>query len=233
MTIQERSLLGNYERELRELRTATDGWPDVAVLEGDSFYARYGKPVMDRTAAALLLVLVSPILLFTALSVLIKLNRPILLKQRRIGRGGQPFSMLKFRTMRPDRRQHRDDWDAAERRFTHKSPNDPRHTPLGRVLRKLSLDELPQLFNVLKGEMSLVGPRPELAEVVEMYQPWQHDRHSVRPGLTGLWQTTARGVGLMNDYVHLDLHYIEHLSFKNDMRLLFRTINALARPSTH
>jgi len=103
--------------------------------------------------------------------------------------------IYKFRTMRPDRRQAVLPYSGPDRRVCHETDNDPRHTPLGRFLRKYSLDELPQLWNVLVGDMSLVGPRPELVEVVERYESWQRERHRVKPGLTGLWQVTCRGEG--------------------------------------
>jgi lipopolysaccharide/colanic/teichoic acid biosynthesis glycosyltransferase len=117
--------------------------------------------------------------------------------------------------------------DGVERRRTHKSPSDPRHTRLGRLLRELSLDELPQLVNVLKGEMSLVGPRPEVPSVVAKYEPWQHARHLVRPGLTGRWQlierTRTQGMG-MHLYVHLDVDYIEEMSFRHDLQIMRATV---------
>jgi lipopolysaccharide/colanic/teichoic acid biosynthesis glycosyltransferase len=120
-----------------------------------------------------------------------------------------------------ERRQVR---DPRGRRRTHKAPHDPRHTGLGRTLRALSLDELPQLVNVLRGELSLVGPRPELVEVVATYEPWQHARHTVKPGLTGLWQITERADHEpMHHHVDTDLRYIEQLSFWTDLRILLLT----------
>ena len=131
-----------------------------------SFYARIGKPVFDRVVAAILFLLLLPMTLLVALAVLVVIGPPVLFRQSRVGRAGRAFSVLKFRTMRPDRRRERRDV-IEDRRMTHKSERDPRHTRLGRQLRKWSLDELPQLWNVLRGDMSLVGPRPELVEVVE------------------------------------------------------------------
>jgi lipopolysaccharide/colanic/teichoic acid biosynthesis glycosyltransferase len=121
----------------------------------------------------------------------------------------------------PDRRRAD---DPRGRRRTHKTVHDPRHTEFGRTLRALSLDELPQLFNVLRGELSLVGPRPELPEVVATYEPWQHARHAVKPGITGLWQITDRSDhSPMHEHVDTDLHYIEQLSFRTDLRILALT----------
>jgi lipopolysaccharide/colanic/teichoic acid biosynthesis glycosyltransferase len=228
-------------------------------------YERRVKPIVDRVLAALLLVILAPLLLLIALAVRCTLGRDVLYRQERVGRGGAPVQMLKFRTMhhdrrrdghgrgRPDRRAQVDrrvgdrrrraaafdgpdrridrDRRAAERRAaeggrrrTHKSLDDPRHTPLGRFLRATSLDELPQLVNVLRGELSLVGPRPELPEIVAAYEPWQHARHTVKPGLTGLWQVTERGGAQpMHDHVDTDLRYVTQLSLLTDLRILLLT----------
>jgi lipopolysaccharide/colanic/teichoic acid biosynthesis glycosyltransferase len=196
-----------------------------------TIYERHVKPVIDRCVAAVLLVLGLPVLALTAVAVWLSVGSPILLRQARVGRRGRSFYMFKFRTMHPDRRGCQVlDYRGPERRVTHKSPQDPRHTPLGRKLRKASLDELPQLFNVLRGEMSLVGPRPEMVEMVAQYRGWQHARHAVKPGITGLWQVTERpNGGLMHEHTELDLAYIEHLSFRSDLKIIVRTPLALLR----
>jgi lipopolysaccharide/colanic/teichoic acid biosynthesis glycosyltransferase len=191
----------------------------------DSFYTRIGKPVFDRVVAALLLILTLPVMIVVAASVRLSIGSPVLFRQRRVGRDDVAFSVLKFRTMRPDRRGER--WPVIEdRRTTHKTERDPRHTGLGRRLRRWSLDELPQLWNVVRGDMSLIGPRPELVEVVERYAPWQHQRHLVRPGITGLWQVSRRGDGMMHLYTDVDLEYVATVSFRRDLGILFRTIPA-------
>ena len=154
------------------------------------------------------------------------IGRPVLFRQRRIGVDGEPFEVLKFRTMRPDRRGQRLDV-IHDRRRTHKSDNDPRHTRIGRVLRRHSLDELPQLLNVLRGEMSVVGPRPELDGVVEQYPPALHQRHYVKPGLTGLWQVSARGSGPMHENGQWDLAYVDRVSLRTDLQILAMTPRAL------
>ncbi|MFO7961822.1 MAG: sugar transferase [Nitriliruptoraceae bacterium] len=240
------------------------------VERAPSRYERQVKPVIDRAAAALLLVLFSPVLLVIALSVRVNLGPGVLYRQVRIGQDGQPFSMLKFRTMQPDRRRTADGELRTDRRMgtdrrsgqdrrqvqvaidgpdrregrdrrlgerrapegsrrrTHKTPDDPRHTPLGRFLRAYSLDELPQLINVLRGELSLVGPRPELPEVVASYEPWQHARHGVKPGITGLWQTTDRANGdPMHLHVDRDLEYIKRVSARTDATILLLTVPVL------
>jgi lipopolysaccharide/colanic/teichoic acid biosynthesis glycosyltransferase len=194
---------------------------DIEVPTGA--YRRWVKPAIDRTVAAVLLLAVLPVLATIAIVLRVRLGRGVLFRQQRIGLAGRPFTVYKFRTMLPDRRQDRLGFVGVDRRLTHKTMADPRHTRVGQFLRKWSLDELPQLVNVLRGEMSLVGPRPELPQVVARYEPWEHARHAVRPGLTGFWQTTARRDGPMQDFTHLDLEYVRTISFSTDVRLLLAT----------
>jgi len=189
-------------------------------------YERFFKPVIDRAVGAVLLLAVLPTLLLVALLVRALLGRSVIFKQRRVGRGGRVFTMYKFRTMHPCRRRARVQ-HAPDRRVTHKHPRDPRLTPLGRFLRKWSLDELPQLWNVARGDMSLIGPRPELVDIVDRYESWQHERHAVKPGLTGLWQVLARGDGPMHENTHLDLAYVRRVRFTTDCKILLHTIPVL------
>ncbi len=184
------------------------------------------KSLLDVVLAVLLLVVLSPLMVGVAVVVRANLGPGVLFRQTRIGRDGRPFTMLKFRTMMPDRRG-RQLAVALERRLTHKSEDDPRHTRVGRWLRRSSLDELPQLWNVLGRDMSLVGPRPELPQVVARYQDWEHSRHLVRPGITGLWQISARGDGMMQEFTHLDVDYVRRLSLLLDLSILLRTIPVL------
>ena len=195
-------------------------------------YERFVKPAIDRAVGTTLLLAVLPTLLLVALAVRALLGRSVIFKQRRVGRGGRVFTMYKFRTMHPCRRSVRCRRsarrpNAPDRRLTHKHPQDPRLTSLGRFLRKWSLDELPQLWNVARGDMSLIGPRPELVDIVERYESWQHERHAVRPGLTGLWQVLARGDGPMHENTHLDLAYVRQVRFTTDCKILLHTIPAL------
>ncbi len=196
-------------------------------------YERYVKPAIDRCGAGVLLLLLLPAFVVLAAAVWSSLGGPVLIRQERVGKDGRTFGMYKFRTMHADRRQSalQRRWDGQERRTCHKRPDDPRLVPVGRFLRRWSLDEVPQLVNVLTGDMSLVGPRPELTSVVEQhYQPWHHDRHQVKPGVTGLWQVTARGQGLMHHHIALDLEYLRDLSLRHDVSILLRTLpSALGR----
>jgi len=199
--------------------------PPLPVRSG---YVRTAKPVFDFVVAAVLLLLLAPVLAVVALAVRLQLGKGVIFRQERVGLDGQPFTVFKFRTMRHDRRSGLQPFAGTDRRQAHKRDDDPRHTSLGRLLRKLSLDELPQLVNVLRGEMSIVGPRPELLSVVAEYEPWQHRRHQVKPGLTGLWQVTTRGEGrLMKDDTQVDLDYVECISLRTDATILVKTVPVL------
>ena len=189
-----------------------------------SGYERLGKPALDIVGAFALLILASPFMLLAAIAVRLTMGSPVMLRQERVGLHGTVFNIYKFRTMEADRR--RNDvvtYLGEDRRKTHKHPDDPRLTPVGRFLRKWSLDELPQLVNVLRGEMSLVGPRPELVEIVTRYEPWQHARHAVKPGLTGLWQISERGDKALHECTESDLAYIDGLSPGLDLKILLLT----------
>jgi lipopolysaccharide/colanic/teichoic acid biosynthesis glycosyltransferase len=190
-------------------------------------YTLYFKPAVDRLTGLLMLAVAAPIMAVVSVAVAIQLGRPILLTQERAGLGGRSFGIYKFRTMLPDRRVAQRPFSGPDRRVTHKSPDDPRHTPVGRFLRKWSLDELPQLLNVVRGEMSLVGPRPEMMNIVHSYEPWQHLRHQVKPGLTGLWQVSQRGDGLMHEHTEIDLEYVRKVSLFTDLGIMLRTVPAV------
>ncbi|MEN3314281.1 MAG: hypothetical protein V7605_515 [Acidimicrobiaceae bacterium] len=196
-----------------------------------AFYGRVVKPGMDRLAATLLFVATVPIALAVGAAVRLSMGSGVIYKQRRVGRDGRLFTMYKFRSMKTDRRNASAPaaYDGPDRRVCHKREDDPRHTPVGRFLRKCSLDELPQLWNVMKGDMSLVGPRPELPQVVADYEPWQHQRHAVKPGLTGFWQISDRAGGLAYEGVGYDIDYLAKLSFWTDCKVLLRTIPVTLR----
>ncbi len=195
----------------------------------DSFYARYGKRAFDLVLASAALVVALPVLGLAAIAVRLTMGSPVLFRQERIGLDGRPITVFKLRTMKPDRRGRRSNqFDGDDRRRTHKTAEHPLLTPVGRFLRKYSIDELPQIFNVLNGDMGIVGPRPELASVVENYEPWEYARMLVRPGLTGLWQITARGDGgLMHERVDLDVAYLTQMSLLTDLRIIARTPGAM------
>ncbi|HEX7601486.1 MAG TPA: sugar transferase [Polyangiaceae bacterium] len=181
-----------------------------------SIYRTAGKRAFDVTLAAAALVALSPALLAVALAVRLGMGRPVLFRQLRPGRGGRPFELLKFRTMRDAR-------DAEGRPL----PDAERLTGFGKFLRRTSLDELPELWNVLRGDMSLVGPRPLLMEYLPLYSAEQARRHEVRPGMTGLAQVSGRNALTWEEKFRLDARYVEHYSLPLDMKLLMQTVRAV------
>jgi lipopolysaccharide/colanic/teichoic acid biosynthesis glycosyltransferase len=199
--------------------------PSLGTVEGA--YVRIWKPGMDRIVAWILILLSAPVMVLIAAVIRIMLGQGVMFRQSRIGQHGRPFEVLKFRTMLPDRRRAQIPITFPDRRCTHKTKNDPRHTKIGRFLRQWSLDELPQLFNVARGQMSLIGPRPELPSVVANYEPWQHVRHNVKPGMTGLWQVVARGVDPMEERTDLDIYYVQSLCPALDLKILMATAKAV------
>lgn len=186
-------------------------------------YERVFKPTLDRIAGVLLSVVTLPFVMLLVPAIWYKLGRPAVFRQQRIGRFGEEFTVYKFRTMDQDRRATDVAIEHGDRRINHKSTADPRHTNFGRFLRAWSLDEIPQFWNVALGDMSLIGPRPELPHVVNGYEEWQHHRHEVKPGLTGLWQVSARGDGPMHEATDIDIDYINNVSFTGDLRILVNT----------
>ena len=205
------------------------GQPHLVVVPeigSRSLYQRFMKPTIDRVGGIFFSVLALPVLMIVVPLIWWKMGRPAIFKQTRVGLHGKEFTVYKLRTMLPDRRHNVIPWDGKDRRMNHKSPDDPRHTPLGRFLRKWSLDELPQFWNVALGHMSLVGPRPELPALVANYEPWQHRRHEVKPGITGLWQVSERGDIPMHEATNIDVEYVESVSFGMDLRVLLMTVPA-------
>ncbi len=184
------------------------------------------KRMLDLTASSLGLLLLSPILLATTLAVKFGSKGPIFYKAARIGRKGRTFNCYKFRTMVPNADslkaslEHRNEREG----ILFKISDDPRITPVGRILRKYSFDELPQLYNVLRGDMSLVGPRPPIASEVEQYDLSHLRRLDVLPGITGLWQVEARQDPSFDSYISLDTAYVENWSFLLDIKILVRTV---------
>jgi exopolysaccharide biosynthesis polyprenyl glycosylphosphotransferase len=226
---------GGEEGSLRNaLIEEFDGYLIQSVVnDGQRELERALKRLLDIAGAGVAALLLSPLLIGSALAIYLLDGRPILFRQVRVGRHGRPFTIYKFRTMVTD----------AEDRFAElaalsdtqgaafKMTNDPRITQVGSVLRKWTLDELPQLLNVLKGDMSLVGPRPAPPREVEQYDIWHRRRLSVRPGMTGLWQVEARFDEHFDDRAELDLRYIDQWSLWLDLGILFRTLPAvLTRP---
>ena len=207
--------------------SATAVSSEASVVRVVGVYDRVFKRCIDLVGSLLCLVILLPVIAAAALAVRLMLGPNIFFRQERVGRNGKTFRMIKFRSMQHDRRSDNADFDGSDRRQTHKSLNDPRHTPVGRFIRKWSLDELPQLFNVLKGDMSLVGPRPELVRVAQAHNLIDHPRHLVRPGITGLWQVSRERSALLHENVHIDTEYVMHVTFLGDVKILLRTVGAV------
>jgi lipopolysaccharide/colanic/teichoic acid biosynthesis glycosyltransferase len=212
------------DRRVSRLEARLGTGREVVAPEGNrsAGYVRV-KRALDVAGALLLLVLFSPILLTTYLVLLITTRGKPIFRQERLGCCGRPFTMYKFRTMRLDaiERQHevKNDQDGP----IFKNRRDPRVTRIGRLLRATSIDEMPQLVNVLLGQMSLVGPRPPLKKEVAQYTPWQLRRLAVKPGLTCLWQVSGRSEIGFEQWVSMDLWYVRNQSLLTDLRLLAKT----------
>jgi lipopolysaccharide/colanic/teichoic acid biosynthesis glycosyltransferase len=191
-------------------------------MSGDShkrqFYRIHGKRWLDASLATAALILLSPVLAAVWVSVRIKLGSPVLFRQPRPGRHGAPFTLLKFRTMS----------DARDRNGVP-LPDGHRLTGFGRFLRSTSLDELPELWNVVRGEMSLVGPRPLLTHYLSLYTPEQARRHEIRPGLTGWSQVNGRNALSWSDRLEMDVWYVDHHSLALDLGILARTMPRVFR----
>lgn len=196
------------------------------------------KRTLDLFLGALALAALSPVIAVSALLVLASSGRPILFRQTRVGQGERPFTIFKFRTMRlhaGSSTADREDFarevrgeavpEADSNLFRPK--DDVRITPVGRFLRRYSLDELPQLFNVMRGEMSLVGPRPSLPWEVALFSQRQRRRHALPPGITGLWQVSGRNRLSVRDMLELDLRYVETCSLRHDLSIILRTPRAV------
>jgi len=216
-------------------RTIADefhGFP-VINLRGSAIseYDRVVKRVFDILVAVPLLLLVSPLMLLIAMLVKLDSPGPVIFRQERVGENGLHFIMYKFRTMHTDAEKHLGELiktnSNGEIVFKHR--DDPRVTRLGRFLRRYSLDELPQFLNVIKGEMSMVGPRPELPLLVDQYAPWQRRRWTVPPGITGWWQISGRSDNPMHLHVEDDLYYIANYSLNLDVAILLKTVRAVFR----
>jgi exopolysaccharide biosynthesis polyprenyl glycosylphosphotransferase len=218
----------------RARATECDGVPMLSLTSGTSEVWQLSlKRSIDVVAGLGLLVLFAPLLLLTALAIKISSPEgPVLFRQTRVGYNRRHFTMLKFRTMVPHAEQLQAQLEALNEAQgpVFKIAQDPRVTPLGRFLRKTSLDELPQLFNVIKGDMSLVGPRPLPVRDVERFaEAWLKRRFSVKPGLTCLWQVNGRSNTAFDKWIEQDLAYIDHWSFRLDAKILMKTVPAVLR----
>ncbi len=208
--------------------------PPAALVAGalsrqDSLYQRHGKRLMDLAGSVLAIALCTPFLPLIALAIKLNSRGPILYRSIRLGQNQRPFVFYKFRSMVDGAHESRNfllHLNEVEGPV-FKIANDPRVTLVGRFLRRTSIDELPQLINVFRGDMSLVGPRPPIPEEVEKYEPWQRRRLDVKPGITCLWQISGRSKLGFDEWMRLDIQYIQHQSFLLDLKILLRTIPAV------
>jgi lipopolysaccharide/colanic/teichoic acid biosynthesis glycosyltransferase len=184
------------------------------------------KRIFDLVFGLIVLILALPVMALSILMVYVEDGSPVIFRQKRIGKDGRVFDMFKIRTMvkNAEASQPQTENRDSDGHLIYKLKDDPRVTRVGRVLRRFSIDELPQLFNVLAGTMSLVGPRPEIPHLIDEYQPWQHRRFSVLPGMTGWWQINSRNIQPMYLRIEDDLYYIQNCSIWLDLQIIVRTI---------
>jgi exopolysaccharide biosynthesis polyprenyl glycosylphosphotransferase len=191
--------------------------------------AQHVKRAMDIAGSGLGLLILSPLLLLVALLIKLESRGPVFFPQLRVGQNGRMFRMLKFRSMVLDaeKYQHTLQQSNEQNGPVFKMRRDPRLTRVGAFIRRYSIDELPQLLNVLRGDMAIVGPRPPILKEVQQYKPWQRRRLSVRPGLTCFWQVSGRNEIGFEEWMQLDLQYVDQWSIGTDLRLIARTIPAV------
>ncbi|QUW23299.1 sugar transferase [Sporosarcina sp. Marseille-Q4063] len=197
-----------------------------------SFYILI-KRIIDIVVSFVLLLCLSPFLLLFSIAILIFSGRPIFFKQSRTGKHNQPFTIWKFRTMQKypnSKKLHNYQWlEGVPNDFLFETPTQQKITRIGKIYRKLSIDELPQLFNVLRGDMSLIGPRPEIPEITQLYSRYQAMRLKVKPGMSGYAQINGRSVINHGMKIEYDLYYIENQSIGLDVKIFFKTIGLVIR----
>ncbi len=221
--------------DLAFFRARMDDWDGIPLIglrdPAISGFNRVIKRIFDLLVASLSLLIIWPVMLVAAIAIRLDTPGPIILRQQRVGENGRLFYVYKFRSMvqDADKRLHEVVREDENGQILHKRADDPRITRVGRIIRRASIDELPQLFNVLKGEMSMVGPRPELPMIVARYEAWQHKRFAVPPGITGWWQVSGRSDKPMHLHTEDDLYYISHYSPLLDLQILWRTIGVVLK----
>lgn len=188
----------------------------MSVLHKQGFYEKYIKRPQDFCCALLALIVLSPVLLVTAVLVRCKLGSPVIFKQERPGKDGKIFKLYKFRSMTDERDEH-----------GRLLPDEVRLTSFGKKLRSTSLDELPELLNILNGSMSVVGPRPLLTQYLPLYNAHQARRHEVRPGFTGYAQVNGRNAITWEDKFDKDVYYVDHITFRGDWKIILKTVKTV------
>jgi exopolysaccharide biosynthesis polyprenyl glycosylphosphotransferase len=211
-------------------KTSIENFADIPMIDlrasAIDDYQRLVKRIFDIIVCGLGFIVALPAMAVISIAILIDDGRPVFFHQIRVGENARQFGMLKFRTMVKNAEELRGTIEQLDEQgnLVHKTRHDPRVTRVGRFLRRFSLDEIPQIFNILGGSMSMVGPRPEMPYLVEKYQPWQRKRFAVPPGLTGWWQVTGRSDKPMHLHTEDDLYYIQNYSIWLDIQILIRTV---------
>lgn len=205
-------------------------------VEQETWYQRYGKRGLDLVFVIPASIILLPVLIIIAMIIKLTSKGPVLFGQERVGLNGKTFKMYKFRSMVADAEAKKAQLAAQNEADgpMFKMKNDPRITPIGKFIRKTSLDELPQLWNILCGDMTLVGPRPSLPAEVVQFEEWMYRRLVVKPGLTCIWQTTPGKNDISHDeWMHLDIKYINQQSFKLDIQLILKTFTVMVNDGNH
>jgi exopolysaccharide biosynthesis polyprenyl glycosylphosphotransferase len=217
------------EGNVRPSAGVADGFVDQEFEVRDSALYLVSKRLFDIALACVALVLLVPIIPLIAVMIKLDSRGPVFFRQERVGKNGCFFNFYKFRSMYTGAEQRKKELEALNEQEgpVFKVRADPRITSVGRFLRRSSLDEIPQIFNVVKGEMSVVGPRPPLPAETEHYQPWHWRRLQVTPGITCLWQISGRSHLSFNEWMRLDVEYLKHRSLKTDLMILLKTIPAV------
>ena len=221
--------------DLTFFRASMDDWDGIPLIglrdPAINGFNRIIKRIFDLLVASVSLLILWPIMLVVAIAIKLDSPGPAILRQERVGENGRLFRVYKFRSMVQDADKLLAEviQENEQGQIVHKRRDDPRITRVGRFIRRTSIDELPQLFNVLKGEMSMVGPRPELPFIVSRYEAWQHKRFAVPPGITGWWQISGRSDKPMHLHTEDDLYYISHYSPLLDLQILWRTIGVVLK----
>ena len=199
------------------------------ITKDEGLIYKFSKRILDIICSTLGLIILSPVLLIVAILIKLESKGPVIFSQKRVGLNGNEFKMYKFRSMVQNAEELKEKLTKQNEMSgpMFKMKDDPRVTKVGKFIRKTSMDEIPQLINVIKGDMSLVGPRPSLPKEVAKFEPWMLDRLNVKPGLTCYWQVSGRNNIDFEDWMKLDLQYVEDRSFLLDLKLIFKTFFVL------
>jgi exopolysaccharide biosynthesis polyprenyl glycosylphosphotransferase len=219
----------NQDLDTREPQEAVEVEADLGPPSADPPFYPFFKRAFDLFVAAIIMLLLIPVIPLIAIMIKLDSPGPVFFKQDRVGKDGRVFKFYKFRSMYQEAEQRKKEIEALNEQEgpVFKVKADPRVTTVGRFLRRSSLDEIPQIFNVLKGDMSIVGPRPQMPSEVAQYQPWHRRRLGVIPGITCLWQISGRSHVTFSEWMRLDMEYVTNRSLRTDLMIFLKTIPAV------